>query len=123
MDSGINQIVLLSPTKLETNILSHTVCLEPGGFTVPAASLVYGLDKEDVSGATLKPVHCVVVLFDVGDNHPAIHGVVQACSTGRECGEIYYYGDEGQDKLQTKQAGYSGVHGLCILQTNILPRS
>lgn len=61
---------------------ARTVCLEPGGFAVSAARLVYGLDEEDVAGAALEPVDGVVVLLDVGDDHPAVHGVVETCSTG-----------------------------------------
>ena len=57
----------------------HTVGLEPGRLAVPAARLVDGLDQEDVAGATLQPVHRVVVLLDVGDDHPAVHGVVETC--------------------------------------------
>lgn len=60
-----------------------TVGLEAGGLAVPAARLVDGLHQEDVAGATLEPVHCVVVLLDVGDDHPAVHGVVETCSAGQ----------------------------------------
>lgn len=58
---------------------SLTVGFEAGGFTVAAPCLVDGLDKEDVTGAALQAVHCVVVLFDVGYNHPAVCRVVQTC--------------------------------------------
>lgn len=64
------------------NTQAPTVCLQPGRFAVPAARLVYGLDQEDVAGAALEPVDSVVVLLDVGDDHPAVHGVVETCSTG-----------------------------------------
>lgn len=59
-----------------------TVGLEAGRLTVPAACLVDGLHQEDVASATLQPVHRVVVLLDVGDDHPAVHGVVETCSAG-----------------------------------------
>lgn len=49
-----------------------TVCLELAGLTVSAASLINGLNNEDVLSATLQPMHGVVVLFDIGNNHPAV---------------------------------------------------
>lgn len=49
-----------------------TVCLELAGLAASAAGLINGLNNEDVLSATLQPVHCVVVLFDIGNNHPAV---------------------------------------------------
>lgn len=56
---------------------SLTVGFEAGRLTVAAPCLVDRLDKEDVTGAALQAVNCVVVLLNVGDNHPAIRRVVQ----------------------------------------------
>ena len=61
----------------------RTVCFESGRLTVPAACLVYGFNNEDVACPTLKSMDCVMVLFDVGHNHPAIHGIIQACNVGK----------------------------------------
>lgn len=55
---------------------SLTVRFEAGGLTVAASCLVDSLDKEDVAGATLQAMHCVVVLLDVGYDHPAVCRVV-----------------------------------------------
>ena len=49
-----------------------TVGLQSSRFTAPASRLVNGLDNEDVFGTTLQAVHRVVVLLDVGNNHPAV---------------------------------------------------
>lgn len=57
--------------------LPLTVGFEASWLTVAASCLVDGLDKEDVTGAALQAVHCVVVLLDVGDDHPAVCRVVQ----------------------------------------------
>lgn len=54
-----------------------TVSLQPGRLTVSAASLIDRLDEEDVSCAALQPMHRIMVLFDVGDNHPAVHRIVE----------------------------------------------
>jgi len=75
---------------------ARTVRLEPGRFAVSAARLVYGLDEEDVAGATLEPVDGVVVLLDVGDDHPAVHGVVETCSTGERGKDLL----TGKDRIQ-----------------------
>ena len=61
----------------------RTVCFESGRFTVPAACLVYGFNNEDVACSTLQSVDCVMVLFDVGHDHPAIHRIIQACNVGK----------------------------------------
>lgn len=53
-----------------------TVGLEARWLTVAAPCLVDGLDKEDVARAALQTVHRVVVLLDVGDDHPAVCRVV-----------------------------------------------
>lgn len=50
-----------------------TVGLQLPRLTAAAACLVDGLDHKDVLCATLEPMHSVVVLFNVGHNHPAIH--------------------------------------------------
>lgn len=49
-----------------------TVGLQSPWFTAPASCLVNGLDNKDVLGAALQAVYRVVVLLDVGDNHPAL---------------------------------------------------
>lgn len=49
-----------------------TVCLELARLAAPASSLINGLNNEDVLCATLQPMHCVVVLFDIRNNHPAV---------------------------------------------------
>lgn len=48
------------------------VGLESPRFTAPASRLVDGLDNKDILGAALQSVHCVVVLLDVGNNHPTL---------------------------------------------------
>lgn len=53
-------------------LLLLTVCLEFPGLAASAACLVNGLDNEDVLSATLQAMHCVVVLFDIRNNHPAV---------------------------------------------------
>lgn len=62
--------------------LGLTVGFEGPRLAAPAPCLVDGLDDEDVLGAALQAVHCVVVLLDVGDNHPALQRVTQACAGG-----------------------------------------
>lgn len=59
--------------------LSLTVGFEAGRLAVAASCLVDSLDKEDITGATLQAVHRVVVLLDVGNNHPALQRVTQTC--------------------------------------------
>ena len=59
-----------------------TVGLEAGRLAVAAARLVDGLDEEDVARAALQAVHRVVVLLDVGHDHPAVQGVAQAWRGG-----------------------------------------
>lgn len=49
-----------------------TVGLQSSWFTAPASRLVNGLDNEDIFGTALQTVHRVVVLLDVGNNHPAV---------------------------------------------------
>ncbi len=49
-----------------------TVGLQGPRFTTPASRLVNGLDNKDILGATLQTMHRVVVLLDVGNNHPAL---------------------------------------------------
>lgn len=65
-----------------------TVRLQLAGLAAAAARLVDGLDDEDVLGATLQPVHSVVVLLDVGHDHPAVRRVTQTCNadTGQTFG-------------------------------------
>lgn len=58
------------------------VCLQLPGLAAAAARLVDGLDDEDVLGAALQTVHGVVVLFDVGHDHPAIGRVTQTNNIG-----------------------------------------
>lgn len=57
-----------------------TVCLQLSGLTVSAASLINGLHYKDVLGATLQPMHCVVVLFYIWNNHPAVGWITQTCN-------------------------------------------
>lgn len=57
-----------------------TVRLQLARLTAAAARLVDGLDEEDVLGAALQPVHGVVVLLDVGYDHPAVRRVTQTCN-------------------------------------------
>lgn len=54
-----------------------TVSLEPCRLTIAAASLIDCLDEEDISRAALQPMHCIMVLLDVGDDHPAVHRIVE----------------------------------------------
>ena len=49
-----------------------TVGLQFAWLAAPAPCLVDGFDNEDVPGAGLQAVHCVVVVFYVGHDHPAI---------------------------------------------------
>lgn len=49
-----------------------TICLQFSGLAISAASLINGLHNKDVLGATLQPMHCVVVLFNIWNNHPAV---------------------------------------------------
>lgn len=58
-----------------------TVCLEFAGRTAATAGLVHGLHDEDVFGSALQAVNGVMVLFDVGHDHPAVHRVTKTCST------------------------------------------
>ena len=60
-----------------------TVCLQLPRLTAAAACLVDGLDDEDVLGATLQTVYSVVVLLDVGHNHPAIRRVTETCKANQ----------------------------------------
>lgn len=66
------------------NCLDFTVGLEFPRLAAAVPRLVDGLDDEDVLGAALEPVHGVVVLLDVGHNHPAVGRVAQ---TWRDAGE------------------------------------
>lgn len=59
--------------------VSHTVGLEFPRLAAAVPRLVDGLDNEDVLGAALEAVHGVVVLLNVGHNHPAVGGVAQTC--------------------------------------------
>lgn len=86
------------------NTRAPTVCLQPGGFAVPAACLVYGLDEEDVAGAALEPVDSVVVLLDVGDDHPAVHGVVETCGTGERGEDSFTERTEYKDHVVLMQS-------------------
>lgn len=54
-----------------------TVGLQSCRFTASASRLVNGLDNKDVLGAALQAVHGVMVLLDVGNNHPAVQRVTQ----------------------------------------------
>lgn len=49
-----------------------TVCLQLARLAAAAARLVDGLDNEDVLSAALQTMDRVVVLLDVGHNHPAV---------------------------------------------------
>lgn len=70
-------------------LMPLTVCLQFPWLAATAAGLVDGLDDEDVLGATLQPVHRVVVLLDVGDDHPAICRVTQTCNANQtRCGSL-----------------------------------
>lgn len=53
-------------------VSSLTVGLQSPRLAAPAPRLVDGLDDKDVLGAALQAVHCVVVLLDVGNDHPAL---------------------------------------------------
>ena len=64
-------------------LAQSTNCFESGRFTFLTTCLVYGFNTENVACPALQPVNCVMVLFDVGHNHPAIHGVTQACNVGK----------------------------------------
>ena len=59
-----------------------TVGLERPRLTAAAARLVDGPHHEHVLGAALQAVHRVVVLLDVGHDHPAVQGVAQAWRGG-----------------------------------------
>ena len=54
-----------------------TVGLEGPWLTAAATSLVDGFDDEDILRPALQTMDSVVVLLDVGHNHPAVHGVTQ----------------------------------------------
>lgn len=56
---------------------NHTVGLEFPWFAAAVPRLVNGLDDEDVLGATLEAVHGVMVLLDIGHNHPTVGRVAQ----------------------------------------------
>lgn len=56
-----------------------TVGFESSRFAVSAACLVDSLDEKDVTSAALQAVDCVVILLDIGHNHPAIYRVIQTC--------------------------------------------
>lgn len=60
-------------------LAARTVCLQLPRLAAAAARLVDGLDDEDVLGAALQTVDGVVVLLDVGHDHPAIGRVTQTC--------------------------------------------
>lgn len=49
-----------------------TVGLQSPRLTASASCLVNGLDNKDILSAALQTVHRVVVLLDVGNNHPAL---------------------------------------------------
>ena len=74
------------PIKIEpvwsVRFQSLTVCLQSPWFTAPASCLVDGLDDKDILGAALQAVYRVVVLLDVGHNHPAVQRVTE--TWGRE---------------------------------------
>ena len=68
-----------------------TVGLQLSGLAATAARLVDGLHREDILGATLQAVHGVVVLLDVGHDHPAVRRVTQTCGaeeTGAVTGHV-----------------------------------
>lgn len=54
-----------------------TVGLQSSWLTASASCLVNGLDNKDILGATLQTMHRVVVLLDVGHDHPTIQRVAQ----------------------------------------------
>lgn len=54
-----------------------TVGLQSCRFAASASCLVNGLDNKDVLGAALQAMHGVMVLLDVGNNHPAVQRVTQ----------------------------------------------
>lgn len=56
-----------------------TIGFESSRFAVSAACLVDSLDEKDVTGAALQAVDCVVILLDIGHDHPAIYRVIQTC--------------------------------------------
>lgn len=87
---------------------ARTVGFEAGRFAVPAACLVDGLDEEDVAGATLEPVDGVVVLLDVGDDHPAVHGVVETCGGGEGRRFIGREGTRSQRALEMERSWEPG---------------
>ena len=55
-----------------------TVGLQRPWLAAAAARLVDGSHHEHVLGAALQAVHRVVVLLDVGHDHPAVQGGAQA---------------------------------------------
>lgn len=65
-----------------------TVGLQCPWLTASASCLVNSLDNKNILGATLQAVHCVVVLLDVGNNHPALQRVAQAWEERGNEGEI-----------------------------------
>ena len=72
-----------------------TVGLQSPWFTASASRLVNGLDNKDVLGAALQAVHRVVVLLDVGNNHPALQGVAETWEGGG--------GGEGETNGETRR--------------------
>lgn len=65
-----------TPSETFSNLVL-TVGLQCPWLTASASCLVNSLDNKNILGATLQAVHCVVVLLDVGNNHPALQGVAQ----------------------------------------------
>lgn len=63
--------------------MALTVCLQLPRLTAAVACLVDGLDHEDVLGATLQAMHCVVVLLNIGHNHPTVSRVTQTCKANQ----------------------------------------
>lgn len=62
---------------LRTGTCELTVGLEFSRRAAAASGLIHGLHDEDVLGSALQAVNGVVVLLDVGHDHPAVHRVTQ----------------------------------------------
>lgn len=54
-----------------------TVGFERSRLTAATSCLINCLDNEDVLGATLQAVNGVVVLLDIGHDHPAVSRVAE----------------------------------------------
>ena len=68
----------MAQNKLKQNNSEETIVSPQLAWLAGAATrLVDGLHKEHVASSALQAVHRVVVLLDIGHNHPAVQRVTQ----------------------------------------------